>query len=241
MDVSDLHEITGNTKHAARKAAFIDLITEHAGEHLAPHRMAQLLAQVCEESSSFRYVREIWGPSRAQRRYEGRKDLGNVIKGDGKRYMGRDLMQITGRSNYRALTAWVNDRFPGKFPDFEKAPAKLEANLGIGVLWYWTTRVPMKYIDAGDIEMVTRRVNGGLNGYDRRLKYYDRTALVLLGFAPSDIKGFQIEYGLKADGISGPKTRSKMHLQLKELHAHKESGMVSAILAIITALFGGKK
>lgn len=51
--------------------------------------------------------REIWGPTSAQVRYEGRKDLGNVQAGDGKRYMGRGYVQITGRTNYQKASRLV--------------------------------------------------------------------------------------------------------------------------------------
>lgn len=51
--------------------------------------------------------REIWGPTAAQSRYEGRKDLGNTVKGDGKRFMGRGYVQITGRTNYQKASSLV--------------------------------------------------------------------------------------------------------------------------------------
>jgi hypothetical protein len=49
--------------------------------------------------------REIWGPTAAQKRYEGRVDLGNTQPGDGKRFMGRGYVQITGRENYRKASS----------------------------------------------------------------------------------------------------------------------------------------
>ena len=57
--------------------------------------------------------------------------------------------------------------------------------------------------------MVTRRVNGGLNGYQDRLHWYDKVALELLGV--SDVRTFQKSAGLVQDGISGPKTRAALH------------------------------
>src|SRR5258706_2482797 len=69
-------------------------------------RQAAFLPQVSHESNGFLWMREIWGPSPAQRAYEppSRKamDLGNLQAGDGFRYRGRGLIQITGRANYAA-------------------------------------------------------------------------------------------------------------------------------------------
>lgn len=63
-------------------------------------RASAFIAQIGHESGQLRYVREIWGPTAAQRGYEGREDLGNTVPGDGRKYCGRGLIQITGRANY---------------------------------------------------------------------------------------------------------------------------------------------
>ena len=66
-----------------------------------PGRMAAFLAQIGHESGGLHWLTELWGPTEAQRRYEGRLDLGNTTAGDGFKYRGRGLIQITGRSNYQ--------------------------------------------------------------------------------------------------------------------------------------------
>ncbi len=211
--------ITGSTKYEDRMASFAERLNTYAPSQTAPHRLAQLLPQVLHESMAFRYVREIWGPTSAQLRYEGRADLGNVRAGDGKLFIGRDLIQCTGRSNYRSLTDWVHANLDPDAPDFEENPELLEQPewLGIAVIWYWTTRVSASYVEAGNIEMITRQINGGLNGYTDRLQWFDKTALVLLGYGRDHVRAFQSAAGIAVDGVSGPKTRAAMHEALMAL------------------------
>lgn len=195
----------------ARKASLLFRVKQFGGPINEPAILAQFLAQVEHESGGYKYVREIWGPTAAQKRYEGRKDLGNTQPGDGKRFMGRDLLQVTGRANYRALTAWVRKTF-GATVDFEASPELLESPewLGIGAIWYFLTRKGLiAACRAGDIEKVTKMVNGGLNGYDDRLERYGAIALDMLGY--KDVRAFQRNVGLKPDGVIGHLTRAKMH------------------------------
>jgi putative chitinase len=134
-------------------------------------RLAAFLAQVGHESGSFRWTREIWGPTPAQLRYEGRADLGNTRPGDGSRYRGRGLIQITGRDNYR-LTAQRMQ--PLDAPDFEDFPEALEeprwAAWSAADWWAWRGLNGMANV--GEFDAITRRINGGQNGAaDRRARW----------------------------------------------------------------------
>lgn len=190
-----------------------------------PHRLAQFLPQLSIESGGFLYDREIWGPTPAQKRYEGRKDLGNVWPGDGKKFSGRGPIQLTGRDNVTRFRDWCRKTFPGlDVPDFAANPDLINTDPweGLSAIWYWDAGNPdrrslNRYADAGDNEMVTRRINGGLTHFDERLAAYCRYALVLLGRDPKDIRGFQKAAGLTVDGIAGPRTRAALHEALVAL------------------------
>ncbi|MDD2728338.1 glycoside hydrolase family 19 protein [Malikia sp.] len=136
-------------------------------------RLAAFLAQIGHESGRLRYVREIWGPTKAQAGYEGRADLGNRLPGDGQRFMGRGLIQITGRFNYRALSAGLK-LVRKDAPDFERTPELLEQPewAALSAAWYWHSRSLSALADAGDFERITRKINGGLNGQAERVALY---------------------------------------------------------------------
>ncbi|TCM17194.1 putative chitinase [Novosphingobium sp. PhB165] len=125
----------------------------------SPLRLAHFLGQVIHESGGFHYMEEIWGPTPAQQRYEGRADLGNSQPGDGKRYKGRGPIQITGRSNYRAYGQRLGI-------DLEGNPA-LAADPAIGLriaLEFWKMNGLNALADKDDVEGITHRINGGVNG-----------------------------------------------------------------------------
>lgn len=180
------------------------------------HRLAQFMAQLMHESGDFRYDREVWGPTTAQNGYEGRKDLGNTQKGDGKKFSGRGAIQITGRANYKEFTSWCRSNLNTVVPDFSQEPDKINTDPyeGLVPIWYWSTRDLNRYADNGDIESITRKINGGKNGLEDRINHYVRIALVLLGYKPTELTRFQGEHKLVPDGDAGPQTRAGLHKAL---------------------------
>lgn len=141
-------------------------------------RRAMWIAQVGHESGGLRYQEEIADGSA----YEGRQDLGNVRPGDGKRFKGRDFIQVTGRSNYESLSRWAfNRKLVPTATHFVDNPSSLATDqyAFLGTTWYWTTQRPLNDAsDKGDLELATRYINGGLNGIeDRRRRYNNALAL----------------------------------------------------------------
>lgn len=188
-----------------------------------PHRLAHFLAQVLHETGRGRWDRELWGPTPAQARYEGRADLGNDRPGDGARYKGRGAIQITGRDNYRQFTRWARSLDP-RAPDFEADPEAVLTDPweGLSAIWYWSTRNLNAIADEGDVDGVGGMVNAGRrgrmpNGAEDRRALYTRAALVLLGHPPDAVAVFQRRAGLRADGIAGPLTRAALHRALLAL------------------------
>lgn len=210
------------SKEARRNAVSVLTALDRYGAKFGldqPHRLAQFIPQVMHESGDFKWDREIWGPTPAQRRYEGRKDLGNTQPGDGRKFAGHGPIQVTGRANTTEFTKWVRKNIDPNCPDFVKNPELINTDPyeGLSAIWYWATRNLNRYADQGDVEMITRRINGGLNGYDDRVELLVRTSLVLLGYKPTDVLGFQRDNKLMADNQAGPKTRSALHMALVKL------------------------
>jgi putative chitinase len=134
-------------------------------------RMAHFVAQIAHESAAFRYAEELASGDA----YEGRSDLGNSEPGDGRRFKGRGLIQLTGRANYAAYS-----RAAGV--DYLARPQLLASDAAAAVdvaCWYWHTRRLNTLADADDVKAITRRINGGYNGLDDRIDYLWRAKAVL--------------------------------------------------------------
>ncbi|ENU83089.1 hypothetical protein F974_01921 [Acinetobacter sp. CIP 102159] len=122
-------------------------------------RLIHFLAQLAHESGNFRYMEEIASGAA----YEGRKDLGNTQPGDGKRYKGRGPIQLTGRANYRRYGQQLGI-------DFENNP-EIVAIPSVGLLVackFWSDNGLNALADQDDLRAITRRINGGYNGFEDR-------------------------------------------------------------------------
>ncbi len=139
-----------------------------------PLRIAHFLAQVGHESLSFLYTQEL----ASGKAYEGRKDLGNIQKGDGVRFKGRGLIQLTGRDNYaqygksigKDLLVLGNEQIISTTPKYA-----LDVSL-----WFWNKRKLNTFADADNLKAITRRINGGYNGLTDRQAYLERSKFFLV-------------------------------------------------------------
>lgn len=137
---------------------------------------AAYLAQLGHESGCLKYTEEIWGTAQ-QLKYELphnlAKTLGNTQVGDGLKYKGRGLLQITGRANYRACTLGLR-KYLKNVPDFELEPKLLatEEYAALSAGLYWRTHKLNLYVDRYDFIGLTRRINGGTNGLAHRQSLY---------------------------------------------------------------------
>jgi putative chitinase len=110
----------------------------------------------------------------ANRVYANRMGNGNEASGDGWRYRGRGFIQLTGKSNYVALSRDLQI-------DFVKNPDLLlqEPNALLSALWFWNRNNLNRLADKDDVRGVTRVINGGFNGLDDRIKKVNKWKQVL--------------------------------------------------------------
>lgn len=145
-----------------------------ANEIDTPLRQAHFLAQLGHESGSLRYTEELASGAA----YEGRVDLGNTRPGDGVRFKGRGLIQITGRANYTAYGKARNKDYTTE-PNNRILATDPEVAVDCSC-WFWKKRGINAAADRDDVKAVTRMVNGGLNGLDDRLQRTRRARGLLL-------------------------------------------------------------
>lgn len=191
-DTADLQEIV-DPLNAAMAEFGID----------TPQRQAMFLAQAGHESGNFAHVEENLNysasglvnifhkyfpdeaaaaayarqPERiANRVYANRMGNGDEASGEGYKYRGRGLIQLTGKDNYDACARALN-------VDLHSQPDYLETAEGAcrSAAWFWNHNNLNRYADADDITGCTKRVNGGVIGLEERSAHYDAAKSVLLG------------------------------------------------------------
>lgn len=186
MTLGQIKEATCAPTSCAEK--FMPYINETCNRYNinTPIRQLCFLAQLGHESGGLFYTEEL----ASGKAYEGRKSLGNTVPGDGVRFKGRGLIQITGRANYKSLSDALGVDFVGN-PSLlggrnvkECTPQQLKyAALSAG--WYWNSRKLNAIADKIDIDQLidegdnlaafkelTKKINGGYNGLADRLNRY---------------------------------------------------------------------
>lgn len=177
ITIDQLRKIMTKLK-LAKAEAYIDPLNRAMAEFEITTRLrvSAFVAQLAHESLEFLYMEEIASgqayditvnPKKA-------KELGNLKKGDGKRYKGRGPIQLTGRANYRAAGKALG-------LDLEGNPT-IVATPGVGFRvagWYWKKRGLNKLADAKNFWDLTYRINAARKHYSNRKMYYDRALVVL--------------------------------------------------------------
>lgn len=176
MDTKTLLDHVANRDTGGTGRAIADGLDKYCPQYSINSnlRLAHFIAQACHETEGFRYLKEIWGPTPAQKRYDGRADLGNSRPGDGRLYCGRGIFQLTGRSNYARIGAAL------------ALPLEVEPEMacdpGISVkiaCHYWMVHGINQPADADNVVLVTRLINGGTNGIENRKACLARAREVL--------------------------------------------------------------
>lgn len=136
-----------------------------------PARLRMFCAQICHESGNLKWMKEL----ASGEAYEGRADLGNNQPGDGRKFRGAGVIQLTGRANFQAFCNYVKD------------PRIMEGCNYVSQVFpftsagfFWMRNHINKVIDnGGDIYRVTKIINGGQNGISDRIKHYQRVSKVI--------------------------------------------------------------
>lgn len=180
MQTSQLQAIMTNA--GSRAGVFISALNAAMERHqiTTSKRIAAFLAQVGHESGQLRYVREL-GSEQYLSKYDTgtlAARLGNTPEadGDGQKYRGRGLIQISGRRNYLACSqALFGDDRLLQQPELLEQPQWACDSAA----WFWQSNGLNELADQGQFTTITRRINGGLNGMEDRLRLWTRAKAVL--------------------------------------------------------------
>jgi putative chitinase len=243
-----IHILHGNADAAAWADAAVEILPKY--EINTPNRIAGFFAQTGHESMNFTALSENLNYraetleklfskyfSKAGRNaadyakqpekianviYANRMGNGDTASGDGFKFRGRGVIQLTGRDNYSAFALSIKMTLPDVIDYVQTKKGALES-----ACWYWNSRKINTACDEGDIVKMSKLVNGGTIGLEDRRKHYEQ-ALAVLGGAVSapianaaaipgvlkkgstgeNVKRMQAELGLEADGVFGSGTES---------------------------------
>lgn len=178
ITIDDLRAICPRTARATLER-FVDPLNATFEEFdiSTPMRVAAFLAQAAHECMGFQAMREF----ASGQAYAGRQDLGNdtegVDTGDGVRYKGRGIFQLTGEANYaRAGTELFLDADWFRMnPTLAEQPEYACRIAG----WYWQRNGLNELADQGEFVRITKRINGGTNGIEDRERYHAKALEVL--------------------------------------------------------------
>jgi putative chitinase len=204
-------------------------------EITGPKRVASFLAQCAHESGGFRLFTENLNYSAdalnrvfpkyfknagvnaqdyhrqpekiANRVYANRMENGDESSGDGWRYRGRGVIQLTGKYNYTQFSKFVGERLCD-LPDLIENIVEICLLTGV---WFWDTNNLNSYADNWDIKGQTKRINGGYNGLDDRIEHFHKILTYIVGTLRSGDFGCEVIViqellNIKADGDFGAKT-----------------------------------
>lgn len=152
-------------------------------------RAAMWCAQIGHESGGLQWLREIWGPTAAQLTYDNHPSLGNR-PGEGKKFMGRGVIQVTGRANYTTFSRWAHGKGLVSSPTyFADHPEALEQPRWafVSAVWYWiSARTQLnEAADKGDVAWATRLIQGGSGHLAQRQARYARCLAIGEALLPS--------------------------------------------------------
>lgn len=166
--ISGLPHIVGKNRIAIRNVS-LKFLKQRGESNIA---IAAIMGQAAAETGDFVYMHEIGSPEYLQY-LEGRKDLGNIYPGDGPRFKGRGFIHLTGRNNYRiygnkAHVDLINNPNLAERADYaivlmhHYLLSRRHGDTGYG------------HARKGNIRGLTKHINGGRNGYARRIRYYQK-------------------------------------------------------------------
>lgn len=245
--------LKGNAAADDWHAALVDILPKW--KITTPNRVAAFMAQTCHESTNYKTLEENlnygweglrkifkrYFPTDAlAKQYERKPEeianrvyddanrvnkMGNTAPGDGWKYRGRGIIQLTGKNNYLAFAADMGMTVEQVIDYVQTKKGAVES-----AAWFWSKRNINTAADSGDIDKVSTLVNGGNIGLTERREYYKKSLAILgasvkpttenastqntdvlkRGASGAAVVKLQQALGVKADGAFGPGTETAL-------------------------------